>query len=336
MTRFNSSSRGVEFAVLSLVLSFGLVTGCGGDQTGPVSDGPVEFAADSEAVRFVRSVRESLAQRQRPGNAQVQRLKDLGGRYPDEPLIEETLISILPALRDWDGLATYLAGKSQLDTGQRVTLAKVYVNLGDYSAAAETIQPLAKVDPPEVEANAIAGRAHYLLGENGKAAFYFERVWDEIIEQQRPDEIAFRSMIYFDEGRPDLAKGILEESLVTSPDSIALHNSLARVLAAEGDADGAARHSARVSELQDLISRTERNQMLRAAQTLALNETLRAGDMDECQRLIYEFLPGAEASFQEELYSFLAGLYKAMGREGEASSAVARAREYARREGQKE
>ena len=70
--------------------------------------------------------------------------------------------------------------------------------------------------------------------------------------------------------------------------------------------------------------------MLRAAQTIALNEAWTERDVDKCVRLIHEFLPGAEQSFQEELYGFLGKMYDAVGRSSEAPAAVEAARRHAR------
>jgi hypothetical protein len=305
---------------------------CGGSE--PPST-PATFEEDAEAVRLVRSVREGLAQGQRPGTADVQRLKDIARRYPEDAFVEQAIMGVLPPLLDWDGMVAYLEGKDALTDEQRMLLTRVYIQQAAYERARLAITPLADREPENVQANALAGRANFFLGENVTAARYYDRVWPGILEQGLDAEIANRAMIHFDADELDRARELLENELVGTPDSIELCNALSRVLAAVGDAEGSAMLSARVSKLQEALSLSEQRGKLRAAQTNALNEAWGERDFDKCLSLVYEILPGADESFREELYGFLAGMYKAVGREEEVPAVLQKARQHANRTGER-
>ncbi len=289
------------------------------------------FEKDAESVRFVRSIREGLNQQRRPPSEEIQKLKVIANKYPDEPFIEELLISLLPALKDWDGLAVYYEHKSALDTEDRSMLARVYIKLADYGRARDVIESVVQEQPMNVEANSLLGRALYFFGEYDRASECYDRVWDSIVSERRVGDITYRAMIHFDEGQAERAVEMLKAGLEDSPDTAVMHNALSRVLAAQGKLDEAEVHSARVHELQKELSRVETSQMLQAARTFSLNRALQAGDMPKCQRLIFEYLPDSDPAFQEDLYRFLESLYRVNGREDEIPAVLERARQEARK-----
>ena len=328
MTSPRPSSR-LRFAAVLLFVSFGALSSC--EKEGAVVEPSprISFEQDVEAHRFVQGLRAALEQGRRPASSEVQLLKTIAKRFPEEPFVEQPMLSILPALKDWDGLSAYLESKARLSDELRMMLTRVYINQADYAGALRACQPMADRDPTHVEANSLAGRAHYFLEQNDEAARYYNRVWNSIVDQGSLVDLANRAMLHFDAGNSEQAQVLLQGALETHPDSISLHNAMARVLAAEGDQVGADRHSARVTELQAEISRVEQNAMLRAAQSLALNEAWAKRDFDGCQRLIHEFLPGADESFRNDLYGFLGSMYEAAGRKEEAAAAIERARQHA-------
>ncbi len=57
--------------------------------------------------------------------------------------------------------------------------------------------------------------------------------------------------------------------------------------------------------------------MLRGACVFALNQAIAAGDVDECQRLIFSYLPNSDPSFQQEMYRFLDSAFRTAGRQAE-------------------
>lgn len=309
------------------ILVLGLAA-CGGGEADVVRE---DFNGNGEAVRFIRSLREGFAQGKRPDFAEIQRLKELAARYPDEAYVENVLLAVLPELQDWDGLAAYLSLKEPLDDRTRARLTRVYFRQSDYEGALRTIAPLAEREPQSVEPNALAARASYFLGDNEAAVRYYDRVWQSILDQGQVSEIANRAMIHFDEGEFGQAEVLLVEALKRSPDSIHAHNALARVLAAGGDPERAAEHTARVTELQREVSMDETRAMRRAAQTLALNEAWGRGDFDGCLSLIHKALPEAEEAFREDLYRFLARMYQSAGREAEIPAVLEAAQEHARK-----
>lgn len=315
-------------ALVAFALSFGGLA-CQGEEPEQTAAPTPVYAADSSAQSFVRAIREGLAQGKRPPADRVQRLKSIGMLYPEEPEVEQVLLSILPALKDWDGLAPYLEAKAELSNEMRMMLTKVYISQADYEAALRTALELAEAEPSHVDANAFTARAYYFLGKPEEAVRFYDRVWSQVVEQHRVADIANRAMISFDAGDLNAAIEMLQGALEDNADSVHLHNAMARLLAAKGELDEAERHSRIVTALQAKVSKLEQNAMLRAAQTLALNEAWAKKDFNECQRLIYEFLPGAEEDFRNELLRFLGSMYEATGRRAEASAAIEAAHRHA-------
>lgn len=316
-------------ALICVMAGSSLLTGC--DSGSQKATPEVPFEKNGEAVRFVRGLREALVSGRRPPNEEVQRLKAIGIEYPDEAFVSEILLSILPALNDWDGMALHFEAKSQLTMAERGTLARVYIKQANYGAARDVIQPVVDAAPSDIEGNALLARAHYFFGDYDLARKHYDRIWPAILTEKRLGDMTFRAMIHFDDGQATRALEILEAALDGAPDSIALHNALGRILAAEGRQAEAEVHSARASELQEELNRTETSAVLRAARIFALNRALEAGDTDGCQRMIFEYLPDSDANFQEELYRFLTGIYRAAGRELEIPAVLERARQEARK-----
>lgn|GEM_PF-2979159 len=323
-------TRALPSTLVALALCAGLygLAACGAESAAP--DPPPEFSEDAEAVRFVRSLREALQQGQRPPLEEVARLKEIGERYPEDHLVEETLLSILPALKDWSGLVAYLGRRASLNDQHRLLLTRVYIRQADYEGALRTIRELAERDAQHVEANALTARALYFLGRNEDAVVYFDRIQEAVVERGMSPEIALRAMIELDAGRLGEARAMLEAALPRDPDSAHLHNALARVLAALGEHEEAERHAQRVSQIQAEIERFELVAMRRAAQTMTLNAAWGRRDFEECQRLIYLYLPEVSPDFQDQLYGFLGSMYEAAGRGPEAAAAIERARQHAR------
>lgn len=297
---------------------------------GPLEPAPKPvYAEDVQAKAFIGAMRQAVSSGKRPPAAELQRLKDLGMKYPDEATVEQTVLSVLPALREWDGLAAYLEGKSELTTEQKMTLTRVYLNQADYQKALELCGPVADADPTHVEANSLAGRASYFLGQNERAASYYDGVWDSIVDQRMLAELANRAMLHFDSGELDRAIEVVESAQRDNPESAHLHNTISRLLAAKGDLEGAERHSQLFTAMQDKVSEDEQHGMRQASQTLALNEAWGRKDLEGCERLIHKFLPGATESFRNELYRFLGSMYQAAGRQTDAPAAIERARQHA-------
>ena len=306
---------------------FGLGS-CGGEGTtgSPPPGNHIPFEKDADAVRIVRGVRESLASRTRPSSDEVQSFKEVANRYADEPFIQEAVIALLPALEDWDGMATFFESKSELDDTDRKLIARIYIRQANYGAAREAILPLAESQPQDVEANALAGRALYYYGENEAAARHYDRVWEGILSERRIVDLSFRAMIHFDEGDTQSARAMLEEGLKLDPNSIVLHNAMGRVLAGAGEKELAEFHSNRVHELQRELSRNETSQMRVAAQVFEINRALQAGDVDGCRERILRLLPEADEGMREQLYGFLDALYRRAGREAELPAVLQQAR----------
>ena len=302
-----------------------LLGGC--DSGGPERDAPAaNFDRNGEAVRFVRGLRENVNVGQRPAAEDVERLKQLALQYPGEPFIEEVHLSLLPVLEDWEGLVIYLRAKGELDANERSLLSRACIRLADYAGARDAILPAAQAAPQSIEANALLGRACYFLGQFAQAKAAYDRVWEGMLAEGRVTDIAYRAMIDFEAGESERALGILAGALKAAPESAPVLNSLARVHASQGNMELAETYSAKVARLQDAFAKKSSDKVKRAARIFALNKALSAKDYQECERMVFDFLPESNQSFREELYRFLERLYKSAGRQAEFPAVLERAR----------
>lgn len=300
-----------------LALALAVPLACGR----PAAPGP-----DAAARALVQDLRSSLSRGLRPGGAAVRELQELARAHPDDPAISQLVLDLLPSMREWGGLASWLEAKAELTQEERIALAKVYVNLADFDAAWRTIRPLAEREPAALEANALAGRAAYLRGDAAAARLHLDRVWDQLVQAGRVEEQSYRAMLWLDEGELERAQAILTEALARGPDSIHVHNALARALAAAGDEAGAARHQQRAGELQAQLSAQEQRLLRRAAQNARLNQELERGDLDALRGLAMRFLLEADEQRATELLSFLESAYRAAGRSAELAPVLEEAR----------
>lgn len=320
---------GVRRLLLGVLLACSGLAACGEEPGAPANPPRVPFEQDDEAVRVTRGIREALAQGTRPASPEVQRFKAVALRHVGEPFVEEALLALLPALKDWEGLALYFQAKPSLTPDEEKLLARVHIKLADYGAARDLIRPMADAAPTDSEANTLAGRAHYFYGENEAAALCYDRVADRLLPEQRYQDLAFRAMIHFDEGDAAAARSLLETGLAVAPDDVVLNNTMARVLAGSGQPEEAERYSLRVQELQRELSERETGQMRVAAQIFEINRALQAADVDGCRERIYRLLPEADEALRNQLYSFLEALYRRAGREAELPAVLDRARSLA-------
>lgn len=281
---------------------------------------------DASSRAYVQSVEAGLARGSRPDAQGVERLKALAVEHPDDEALGKLLLALLPGLKDWEGLARWLEAKRELDDDERVALAKVYVNLGDYDAAWRAVAPVAQREPGALEPNALAARAAYFRGDGAEAARGFDRVWDALCAAGRTEEMSYRAMLFLDAGELDRARSVLELALAKDPDSPYAHNALARVLAAAGDEAGAKAHEARAAVLQDALTAAAKRQMRSAAENNLMNEAAARGDFEGAERLVLRFLADADAERADELLRYLESLYRAAGREAEAPAALEAAR----------
>lgn len=291
---------------------------------------PIALAQDTQAAGFVARVRDALTQGRRPSADEVQELKRIDREYAETQEVHGILLAVLPALKDWDGLARLYERKSSLSIEDRIALAKIYANLADYAGLVDVLAPVSNERPNDTELNALLGRAYYILDRHELAARHLDAVWESLITAGRTEEIVFRAMIHFDGGEIERARSLLESSVEKHQDSVYLHNALARVLAAAGAEERAAEHARRAGELYAQVTTVEQRMMRSAARTQALNDAFAAGDWDGCHDLIHVMLPEADAAFREQLFGFLSGMYKNAGREAELPAALERARAFAR------
>lgn len=322
-------TRGIGRGLLLALLLLPQLGGCGGEAGGEDARPAVPFEQDDEAVRVTRAIREALAQGSRPGVEEVQRFKAVAMRHVGTPFVEEALLALLPALKDWEGMALYLMAKPALTDDEAKLLTRVHIKRADFASARDLIRPLADAAPEDLEANTLAGRSYFMNGENEDAALCYDRVADRLLPEQRYHDLAFRAMIHFDEGASGTARELLVAGLAAAPDDIVLNNTMARVLAADGELEEAERHSQRVLELQQALSERETGQMRVAAQIFEINRSLRAGDVDGCRERIYRLLPEADEDLCNQLYRFLESLYQRAGREAELPAVLQRARSIA-------
>ena len=312
-------------AVVTLSLLALCACGSGAGEEGP-AEPTLSLEQDADAMRVVQKVREAVASGTRPDNQAIQRLKEVARRHTGEPLVEETLMTVLPALEDWEGIAAYYEGKAELTDDERKLLTRVYIRQADYGSARDLILPVAERLPQDVEANALAGRALYFFSEGEASALHYDRVWSSILEERRVEDICFRALTELDRGEPEKARERIEGALALDPSSAAVHNALSRVLTVLGEHELAAEHSDRASELQREHAERTANQMRVAAQVFEINLALQAGDVDGCRVRIHRLLPEADEQLRQQLFGFLEALYRRAGREAELETVLREAR----------
>ena len=115
---------GVRRLLLGVLLACSGLAACGGEPGAPANPPRVPFEQDDEAVRVTRGIREALAQGTRPASPEVQRFKAVALRHVGEPFVEEALLALLPALKDWEGLALYFQAKPSLTPDEEKLLAR--------------------------------------------------------------------------------------------------------------------------------------------------------------------------------------------------------------------
>jgi tetratricopeptide (TPR) repeat protein len=318
-------SRRLTRWVGAFVMCAGILVGCDSSDSKPTPQ-IASFEKNAEAVRFVRTLREDTNSGKKPSPADVQQLKELALQYPGESFIEEIHTSLLQGHGDWEGISAYLEAKEELTEEERFTLTRAYLRIANYTSAQAAIQGFAAAHAESVEAHLLLGRSHYFLGEHAPAEAAYDKVWEKMLSQGHTTDIAYKAMILFDRGEPGQALPLLRGALQAAPNSIPVLNSLSRVLAAVGEVDEAQTHSATVARLQDAFSKETAHKERRASRIFALNKALGAGDLDGCERMIFNFLEDANEGFADELLRFLERLYRQAGRESELTDVLKRAR----------
>ncbi len=119
-------------------------------------------------------------------------------------------------------------------------LGAVYVEMGEYGKAAETLEDVVKLDPEDHVTYDDLGKVYVLLGENQKAKASFETAL-----RLRPDEPEYYQnlgLFLLNSGQAGKAIPVFEKVLQLRPDLTSVHRSLGLAYANSGRHSEAVRH----------------------------------------------------------------------------------------------
>ena len=323
MVRFHVDSR-VPLALLAALL---LVSGCG-RKPDATETKRTEVAAVAAALERV----ESNLRVRRPCKVDDFRLLQAANRNdPADLRVRRVLQAVYVQREDWQALVDLqLVPSAARTAADDLLLAKLYIKLGRYRAAAALLVPLATADS-NVELARLAGHALFYAGDSEGARPLLERARTGAPSPRDAAEPAtLGALIAFYGGDSENAALRLREVVRLVPDYRPAHNALGRVLAARGDAAGATRHFATASALQERESGAEKRQATLASRARDLNAARSAQRHTDAEAIIAAMLPIAEPALQAELYRALAEVLRASGRDVEAHAAAARADSLAR------
>lgn len=283
--------------------------------------GDADLKGDPEAQAVLRQIDAETRQRQTVSNETFEALKKLREKYPDSQLLRDHMKNALIFRSDLAALRDLLLedGSPPSDPEDKKTLAKVDVELGNFSEAAPILEELVKADPNDVELRGLAGLTYFKLGEMEKAAENFDAVWDVIIEKKMVPEISIRGLIYLNEGKLQEAKKTLETASEFDPDHISTHNALSRVYRLLGDEEKAFELSRKVVSLQEKMAAESRAKTRRVAQKLELEAAWNEKRYREVIDIAERLLSGAESVPERRVileYQFRS--YKNLGLEEKA------------------
>jgi tetratricopeptide (TPR) repeat protein len=246
-------------------------------------------------------------------------------KYPAIVEIRQIMITSLEMRGDWNGIEPLLLEipVTERNREDQMRLAKVYLKQGRNEDAAALIGPLADAAPADVGLNNLAGQAWFNLGDQGRAAAAFDRVWPGLVSAKLKDAVIARGLIYFYQGAHSAAIETLKVALGMDADSIAANNALARVHAAMGDTQQATVYQQRAEQAHAKATADE----ARAMRLVGLSHDLQAAWAEkrygDCVQAAQQMIPLAQPAIQATAYEYLVQCFQAQGKSSEAQEAQA-------------
>jgi len=298
---------------------FGACTAGGGNSE-------AEFEQDPAAQTAVNSAAASLRSSRAIPPETFTALKAAYDKYPDAPALRDVYKQALISREDWDAIENFLtAGGRELSTEDRVLLGQVYVKSGKYQKAAETLQPIVARNPNDLEANRLLAFAYFHLDRAGEASAALDRVWQQIIEAKRHDEVTLRGLIYLREDNFPKAIEALNTAHEIAPDHVAANNALSRAYARIGNSEKAEYHRRLTVEGQERSVREHNSGSENVRRVVELEQAWKAKEHRRVIQLARELIPGSPPPQQFVAYQYIYESSKALGDEAGAQRALAEA-----------
>ncbi|MEZ5429367.1 MAG: tetratricopeptide repeat protein [Pyrinomonadaceae bacterium] len=301
---------------------FGVVflLSCAGDEAA--------FQSDKQAMDEVNRINQILNLKQKPAQEDIDSIRKIYGQYPGAKPVRETMQAALISREDWAALENFyreLPASAQTPA-DKVNLSKVYIKLGRYQDAVETLRPIENETDPEIKT--LLANAHFHLGQYEESKKLLDASWEQLTREKKFEEIAMRGMIYFYQGDSDKAVEILQKALEMNPEQIFALNGLSRVYAARGEREKAEEYLTRVQQAFQKITAEERRKTRFVENIYKLQEAFKAKRFQEVIVLANQSLPDADPKNKAALYQYLASSYQALGRQEEAREALTRAKQF--------
>ncbi|HQU82468.1 MAG TPA: tetratricopeptide repeat protein [Pyrinomonadaceae bacterium] len=285
------------------------------------------FKKDPQATAEFNRINQSIAQGQYLSQNDIDSLSKIREKYPKNSNIRLLMQSALIKREDWQTAADFISQipESERSEDEKKNLARIYSKLGRYEEALKTVTPLLEKSPANIDFISISSNSMMNLGRYEESAVALDKVWNEIVNQKRFEEMTMRGMLFFYQKNYDKAIETLNKSIEINPNNVAAYNSIARVYAAQGNTAKAEEYTKKVQEVFDkMTADTQKNaKFVDAAKKL--QEAFQNKRYEEVIDLAQKLLPEAEGENKYALYQFLANSYMALGKTQEAKNAVAEA-----------
>ncbi|MCD9188518.1 MAG: tetratricopeptide repeat protein [Pyrinomonadaceae bacterium] len=285
------------------------------------------FKKDAQAVAEFNRINQVIGRGQYLSQTDIDSLNKIREKYPQNPNVRLLMQSALIKREDWQAAVDFInqIPENERTEDEKKNLAKILVKLGRYEETLQTVTPLLEKTPENIELISISSNALMNLGRYEEAGNQLDKVWNEILNQNKADEVTMRGMIWFYQKNYDKAVETLNKAVGINPESVAAYNSLARVYAAQGNAEKAEEFSKKVQSVFDKMTADSQKKAKFVADAKNLEEAFKGKRYEEAVTLAKTMLPDAEAEDKFVLYQFLANSYQALGKMKEAQDALAEA-----------
>ncbi|MEP6703209.1 MAG: hypothetical protein ABJB34_00225 [Acidobacteriota bacterium] len=291
----------------------------------PAKRDAARLAGDQSSMTELKRIEALLATKRPVTRLEMDSLQRLREQYPSSDLIRRLLVAAFIKREDWVAVERVISEIPEVDktSADKLTLAKVYFKEGRFDDAAILLKAIPPGTPESTEAIALLGSAQFYSGDIDAAKATLESIQPNLISQKRGDELAILGTIYFRHGENQHAIDVLQKAAEISPDNISANSVLSRVYAATGDEPKAAAFRARLDAINEKVASEEKRRSRTAGLFYQLEDAYAAHDYDNVIGLVERIQPDADVNTKATLYQYLAAVYKAQGKEREATQALA-------------